>query len=112
MVEHNGAFRYLDLEVAATCAVTIATAAMTSTLTLAMGVIAKGEQRRHVAIGNKPNRTPVPPVATIGASLRNVGLTSKRDATSTTITALEVDAALVDEVGHACKATQSPVAPR
>jgi len=109
MIEHDGTLRDLDLEVAPPGAVTIAATAMHATLTFAMRMIPKREQRRHISIGNEPDRAPVTAIAAIRAPLRHVGFAPKRNTARATITALDVDVALVDEVGHACKATQSPL---
>ena len=66
----------------------------------AVGVVAEGEQRGHVAVGDEPDVAAVAAVAAVGAALGDVGLAPERDAARAAVAALHVEAALVDELRH------------
>ena len=100
MVEHDGAFGHGDLEVATPGTMPVAAAAVLAVLALAMRVVAKGEQGCDIAVGDEPDGATIAAVTTIGSALGHVGLTTKGNTARATIATLDVDVALVDEIGH------------
>ena len=100
MVEHNGAFRHLHFEVSPPRTVPVATGAMTTVVAFAMGMIAKGQQRRNIAIGDKPYRPTIATIAAVRTTLGDMRFTPERNTAGAAVAALDVDVALIDEVGH------------
>ena len=101
MVEHDRALGHLDLEVLAPGAMAVAAAAMRAVLALAVRMVTKREQRRDVAVGARAKiDPPSPPSPPSGPPFCDMGLASEGDTARATIAALDVDVALVDEVGH------------
>ena len=64
-----------------------------------MRMVSKGEKRRDVVIGLQPHAAAVTTVAAVGATLGNMGLTTKRDCSCSPVAAVDVQSALVDELG-------------
>ena len=56
----------------------------------AVRVVAEGEQRRDVAVGDEPDVAAVAAVASVGAALGHVRLPAERDAARAAVTALDV----------------------
>jgi hypothetical protein len=63
-------------------------------------MIAKGQERRHVVIGNQPHRAAVATVTTIGSTEGNWTLTTKTDAAKPPIATAHVELGLVDKGTH------------
>jgi hypothetical protein len=100
MVEHNGAFRHVHFEISSTRTVPVATGAMTTVVAFAMRMIAKGQKRRDIAIGDKPDRPAIATIAAVRTALGDVRFTPERNTAGAAVAALDVDVALIDEVGH------------
>ena len=66
----------------------------------AVGVVAEGEQRGHVAVGDQPDVAARAAVTAVGSALGHVGLATDRHAAGPAVAAAHVDVALVDEAGH------------
>jgi hypothetical protein len=64
-----------------------------------MRMVPKGEKGRHVVIGLQPHAAAVTTVAAVGTALGDMGLTTKRDCSSSAVAAVDVQPALVDELG-------------
>ena len=75
MIKHDGAFRHLHFEISPTRTVPVATGAMAPVLAFAMRMIAKGQQRRDIAIGDKPDRPAVATIAAVRAALGDMCFT-------------------------------------
>ena len=99
-VEHRGADRHVDLEGLAATAVEILALAVDTALGAAVRVVPKGEERRHVVVGDQPDAAAVAAVAAVRAAHRDRAFTSEADATGAAIAAACVQLALVDELGH------------
>ena len=78
----------------------VATGAMTTVVAFAMRMIAKGKKRRDIAIGNKPDRPAVATIAAVRTTLGDVRFTPERNTAGAAVATLDVDVALIDEVGH------------
>ena len=65
-----------------------------------MGMVAEGEQRRDVAIGQEVHVAARATVAAGGAALRSVRLPPERDHARAAIAAAHIDLNLVDEVAR------------
>ena len=100
MIKHDGAFRHLHFEISPTRTVPVATGAMAPVLAFAMRMIAKGQQRRDIAIGDKPDRPAVATIAAVRTAFGDMCFTPERNTAGATVAALNVDVALIDEVGH------------
>ena len=79
MVEHDGAFRHLHFEISPTRTVPVAAGAMAPVVAFAMRMIAKGQQRRDIAIGDKPDRPAVATIAAVRTALGDVRFTPERN---------------------------------
>ena len=66
----------------------------------AVGMVAEGEQRGHVAVGDQPDVAALAAVAAVGPALGHVRLAAERDAAGAAVAAPHVELALVDESGH------------
>ena len=100
MVEHNGAFRHLHFEISAARTVPVPAGAVAPVVAFAVRMIAKGQQRRDIAIGDKPDRPAVATITAVRTPLGDVRFTPERNTAGATVAALDVDVALIDEVGH------------
>ena len=78
----------------------------------AVRVVPERQQRGDVAVGDQPDVAALAAVAAVGPALGHVGLAPERHAAGAAVTAFDVQAALVDELGHAGQATGPPAAPR
>ena len=76
------------------------TAAVLARLALSVGVISKRQQRRRVVVGDEPDTSAITAVAAIGTALGDVCFTTKRHAARAAIATLDIDVALVNEIGH------------
>jgi len=63
-------------------------------------VIAKSQQRRHVAVGHQPDVAALAAVATIGSTHGNGTFTAERHASGSPVAGAHVQLALVDELAH------------
>ena len=66
----------------------------------AVGVVAEGEQRGHVAVGDEPDVAALAAVAAVGAAVDDRALPPEADAARAAVAAADVQPALVDEGGH------------
>ena len=65
-----------------------------------VGMVAEGEQRRHVAVGDQPHVAALAPVSPVGPAPWHVVLTPERHRAGAAVTGLDVQPGLVDEAGH------------
>ncbi len=64
------------------------------------GMIAEGQERRHVVVGHEPHVTAVAPVAAIRAAEGHGTLAAEADTARAAVATASVQLALVDELGH------------
>ena len=67
---------------------------------LAVRVVAKGEQRRDIVVGDQPDVAAVAAVAAVRAAVHHGAFTTEAHAASAAVACLHVQLALVDELGH------------
>ena len=65
----------------------------------AVRVVAEGQQRGHVAVGDQPDVAALAAVAAVGAAPGDVRLAPEGDAARAAVAASDVEAAFVDELG-------------
>jgi hypothetical protein len=63
-------------------------------------MVAKGEQRCDVPVGDEPHVAALAAVPAVRPALRDVRFTPERNTTSATVSPAHVQVALVDEAGH------------
>ena len=100
VVAHDRALGHRHDGVVAAGAVALLALAVGAVAGAAVRVVAEGEQRRDVAVGDEPDVAAVAAVAAVGPALGDVGLAAERDGAGTAVAALDVEVALVDEPGH------------
>jgi hypothetical protein len=99
-VANNGSFRNLDQHFLATAAMQIFTHSVHAVACSSVGMIAKGQQRRHIVVGLKPYRTAVATVAAVWATESNWTLSTEADAACTTVASANVELGFVDKCTH------------
>jgi hypothetical protein len=65
-----------------------------------VGVVAKGQQRRHIVIRLKPHRTAVATIAAVWAAEGNWALSAETDAACTAVASANVQLGFVDKCTH------------
>ena len=61
-------------------------------------MITKWQQRRHIVVGHEPHIATVSAVATVGASINDRALTSKRHAPRAAVTPSNIELALINKL--------------
>ena len=99
-VTHHGSFRNLHLETLSAAPVQIFAFAVHAVTRDSVRVIAKSQQRRHVAVGHQPDVAALAAVATIGSTHGNRTFTAERHTAGPSVAGAHVQLALVDELAH------------
>ena len=97
-VFHDGAFRNLYLEGSAALSVQIFAFAMDTIRPSPVWMITKWQQRRHIVVGHEPHIAAVSAIATVGASINDRALTSKRHAPRASVTPSNIELALINKL--------------
>ena len=97
---HDRALGNGDDEVFATRAMLLLAGTVLARRRTPMGMVAEGEQRRDVAIGQEVHVAARAAVAAAGAALRSVRLAAERDHARAAIAPAHIDLNLVDEVAR------------
>ena len=63
-------------------------------------MVAEGEQRGHVPVGDEPDIASLAAVTAVRAAMHDQALAAEADAASAAVTAADVQPGLVDEVTH------------
>jgi hypothetical protein len=104
-VAHHGALGHLHLERLAALAVLVLAHAVHAVAADAVRVVAKSQERGHVAVGDQPDVAPSPAVATVGSAHGHGALATERHASGPTIAGFHVQLALIDELTHGTTST-------
>ena len=99
-VANHGSFGNLDHHFLAATTMQILTHSMHAVACSTVGMVAKGQQRRHIVIGLKPHRTAVTAVATVWATKCNWALSAEADTACTTVASANVELGFVDKCTH------------
>ena len=99
-VAHHRPLRDGDDLVVPTATVHVLALAVDAAAGAAVRVVAKGQQRRDVVIGDEPHVASPAAVATVRPALGDGPFPTKRDAARSPVTAAHVELRLVDELGH------------
>ena len=97
---HDRPLGHVDLQVLAPPAVQVLALAVGAAGGAAVGVVAEGEERGHVAVGDEPDVAALAAVAAVGAAVDDRTLPPEADAARPAVAPADVEPALVDEGGH------------
>jgi len=103
-VLHDRALRHLHLERLAAPAVEVFPLAVHAAVRTPVRVVAKGDERRNVVIGDEPHVAASAPVTAVRATVDDRAFPPERDTPRTAVAAARVELALVDELGHGGRA--------
>src|SRR5215207_1680204 len=99
-VADDRAHRHLHDDVVAPGAVAALTHAVRAVLGATERLVLERQQRGDVVVGDQDDVAAAPPVAAVGTALGHVGLTAERHRAGAAVAGLDVQVALVDELGH------------
>ena len=111
VVEHNGAHRDGHLGVVAACSVAVVARAVRSVGGAAVRMVAKRQQRRHVAVGHQPHVAAGAAVAARRPATRHPGLAPERNAPRSPVARGDMQVALIDKPGHSSSLKRGPSDP-
>src|SRR5690606_34753193 len=100
LVLDDGALGHRHLDVGAAPAVALLAHAVGAVLTTAERVVPERQQGRHVVVGDQPHVAAAAAVPAVGTTAGHVGLPTERHRAGAAVSALHMEAALVDELGH------------
>ena len=100
LIAHHRPDRHRDVEIRPASAVPALALAVYAVAPRTVGVVAERQQRRHLTVGNQPDRPATPAVATVRAPFGHVRFTPERRRPGPTVAGLDVHLRFVNKAGH------------
>ena len=99
-IAYHRALGHRDLKALPTSTVKVLTFSMHTVTSTPVWMVSKGEQRRHIVVGDQPDVATIATITTIWAAVHHGAFTPKRHAPGPSVTSAEVQLTFVDELRH------------